>query len=95
MRSAHARLVGLLDCPESCSRSHHILSFYSQCQRRAHGVFGWVPFYPACSTAEGTRSAGTPHLFAFLVHMQMVELRAGCSALSSDNLPWELGKAWY
>jgi hypothetical protein len=29
--------------------------------------------------SQGDRSTGTLHLFAFLVHVQMVELRAGCS----------------
>jgi hypothetical protein len=38
--------------------------------------------------SQGNRSTGTLHLFAFLVHVQMVELRAGCSL--RDLVPGEV-----
>lgn len=103
MRSARARLVRWPRRSESYSRSQHILSFHSQRQRRAHDVFGCAPFprnvFDGCrtnrwrATVKGSYCAGTLHLYAFLVHVQMAEQRAGCSALCNDKSPWELGRS--
>jgi hypothetical protein len=104
MRSAHARLVGLLGCSEPCSTSQRILSFHSRCQRRTHGVFGSAPFQPTCSTAveptDGVRQPRELVLKEYCIRLpspcmcRWFELRAGCSALGSDKSPWGLGKVW-